>query len=652
LADKRNLSDRHFPATCLEESTVDVVFVVMPFADLGRPAIGVSLLKSAALDAGYTSVIEYCNIRLADELGAELYQQISSTLPPDLVAGEWFFAEDLFPGDLPDMEQYATGPLARNAPDELVARIVKGRGIVSNYLDECARRIAAHSPRMVGFTTTFHQTCASLAVAKRLKALPEPPLIVFGGANCEGEMGLQMLQSFPWIDYVCCGESDISFPKLLEGVFRGGSTVIPGVLQQGRSHTVAKSEGVQDMDALPYPDYDDYFAQLEQSRIGREQAYHVIVETSRGCWWGAKHHCTFCGLNGDTMAFRSKSPQRAYDEMTALCRKYGLSRVGCVDNILDMRYVDTLFPQLAESGLQLELFYEVKSNLRYEQVVKLHRGGMRQIQPGIESFSNQILRLMEKGVSGLQNIQLMRWCEEVGIECAWNILGGFPDESPTEYNRMAEMVPLLVHLQPPLSCGQVRLDRFSPFHTRSEHFGFRRMRPARGYFYVFPLGRRELQRLAYFFDFDYGDGRDPESYMTPLRDAVRGWYAARSTETPAKLDAWFSDTDSVRISDSRKPSAPFASECELNGLAAKLLLYCDTASTVDTLSRRPDLRGATNDIESTLEQLSNERLVLKDEDHYLSLPVFRKRPTVTDQPLSNAYITAKPSAADPLLRLV
>lgn len=629
---------------------MDIVFVVMPFADLGRPAIGVSLLKAAALEAGYTSVIEYCNIQLADELGAELYQQLSSLLPPNLVVGEWFFADDLFAGDIPDTEQFINGPIARNAPDELVAHIVKARAIASKYLDDCARRIAAHAPHLVGFTTTFHQTCASLAVAKRLKELPEPPLIVFGGANCEGEMGLQLLQSFPWIDYVCCGESDISFPKLLDGIFRSGSTAVPGVLQQGQSNTVVKSEAVQDLNVLPYPDYDDYFAQLDRSRVGREQAYQVIVETSRGCWWGAKHHCTFCGLNGDTMAFRSKTPQRAYDEMTTLCRKYGLQRVGCVDNILDMRYIDTLFPQLAESGLQLELFYEVKANLRYDQVVKLHEGGMRQIQPGIESFSNQILHLMEKGVSGVQNIQLMRWCEEVGIECAWNILGGFPDESPSEYDRMAEMIPLLVHLQPPLSCGQVRLDRFSPFHTRAEQFGFRRMRPARGYFYVFPLGRRELQRLAYFFDFDYGDGRDPESYMTPLRDSVRRWYQARTAAAPARLDAWFDDTDSVRISDSRDATA--SHERELNGLAARLLLHCDTAATVEGLARRSDLTESAAAIESILKQLCEDRLMLKDEDHYLSLPVFRNRPPVNDQRLSNAYITAKPSTADPLFRVV
>src|SRR5262245_8699582 len=259
----------------------------MPFADLGRPAIGVSLLKSASLQSGYTAQIEYCNIRLADDLGAELYQHISSSFAPDLVLGEWFFADDLFAGEIPDAAQYVAAILSQHATEEQIMKIVAARAAVASYLDECARRIAAHSPRLVGFTTTFHQTCASLAVAKRLKSLVDPPLIVFGGANCEGEMGLQMLQSFPWIDYVCCGEADISFPKLLDGVLRNGPMDVPGVLRQGQDSTVAKSEGVQDLNILPYPDYDEYFAQMECAKVGREPIYHVVVETSRGCWWGA-----------------------------------------------------------------------------------------------------------------------------------------------------------------------------------------------------------------------------------------------------------------------------------------------------------------------------------------------------------------------------
>ena len=421
----------------------DVVLVVMPFADVDRPAIGVSLLQSAAKHAGWSVVIEYCNISFAELVGEQTYATLAGGLAPDVLAGEWIFADDVFGDRIPCPQDYIDQVLAGNTPPGLIGRLGEIRAARADYLTACADRILQWRPRVVGFTTTFHQTCASLAVARRLKAADDPPIVVFGGANCEGEMGEQMLASFDWIDHVSSGESEHSFPALLEMLLGGHQGPIDGITsrdtlrQENSSHAPtlittpllltrsAQAGPIMDLDALPYPDFDDYFDQLTASSLDSANA-HLVIESSRGCWWGAKHHCTFCGLNGDTMAFRSKTPQRVFDELSYLTHRYGTNRVGVVDNILDMRYVDTLFPMLADSDLDVDLFYEVKANLRYEQLVKMRDGGIRQIQPGIESLSDQVLGLMDKGVSAVQNIALMRWCVELGIQCCWNVLAGFP----------------------------------------------------------------------------------------------------------------------------------------------------------------------------------------------------------------------------------
>ena len=629
---------------------MDIVFVVMPFADVGRPAIGVSLLKSAARDAGFSAAIHYENVRMAERMGVDLYQKVSSGFPPEMLLGEWFFADDLFGDEIPPAEDYVEQILQRGAPADVIDGVIAARAGRQDFLDRAARRIADLSPAVVGFTTTFHQTCGSLAVARRLKAMPHPPVIVFGGANCEGEMGLQLLRSFDWIDYICCGEADLSFPALLGHLLRGEPAPEKGVLRQGHSTSVSVSEAIQDLNTLPYPDYHDYFAELEKTTIGRDGAYHVIVETSRGCWWGAKHHCTFCGLNGETMAFRSKTPERAFDEIAGLCRTYGAGRVGCVDNILDMRYIDTLFPRLADSGLQLELFYEVKANLRYDQLLRMHRGGVRQIQPGIESFSDAVLRLMDKGVTGFQNIQLLRWCEEIGIECAWNVLGGFPGESPADYAKMADLVPLLTHLNPPCSCGRVRLDRFSPFHARAGDYGFRNLRPARAYFFVFPLGRQDLSRLAYFFDFDYDDGRKPFEYLEPLQNAVARWWRARSSDNRPALVAEF-DGDEVRVTDTRE--AAVRARVTLSGLQARVLAFADSSTTAAAIVRHPDFVGQEREALAALEALVSDRLVACEGKQYVSLPVFRNRPVHFMRPKSHAYQTvAEAAPAHTFLRMV
>ena len=80
------------------------------------------------------------------------------------------------------------------------------------------------------------------------------------------------------------------------------------------------------MDALPYPDFDDYFARHAASPLEEEIEALLFFETSRGCWWGEKHHCKFCGLNGSRLAYRSKYPRRAVDELVYLHRRHGATR--------------------------------------------------------------------------------------------------------------------------------------------------------------------------------------------------------------------------------------------------------------------------------------------------------------------------------------
>ena len=297
---------------------------------------------------------------------------------------------------------------------------------------------------------------------------------------------------------------------------------VAGILRQGDCESLTTPAPVRRMDSLPVPNYSAYFEALSSSAIGASIQPRLLIETARGCWWGEKQHCTFCGLNGQTMGYRSKSPARASEELLYLSKKWGVERIEFVDNILDLKYIDTLFPELARAGSKLEFFLETKSNLRFEQLRTLRRGGVRAIQPGIESFSNQVLQLMRKGCTGLQNIQLLRWCEELGITVFWNLLYGFPGESEAEYARMAELVPLLTHLQKPGYCGKIHVDRFSPLFTNAG-LGVGEPRAAAAYSYLYPLEAEQLGNLAYFFEFDYADDREPAKYAGALGEEIARW---------------------------------------------------------------------------------------------------------------------------------
>src|SRR5262249_59991911 len=106
-------------------------------------------------------------------------------------------------------------------------------------------------------------------------------------------------------------------------------------------------------------------------------------------------------------------------------------RVMMADNILDTKCLSTVIPRLRGAGL--ELFYEVKSNLTKASLAAMRAAGVTWIQPGIESLSNLTLQVMGKGTTAIQNIQLLRWCAELGVKPSWNILYGFPGEDPAEF---------------------------------------------------------------------------------------------------------------------------------------------------------------------------------------------------------------------------
>jgi ribosomal peptide maturation radical SAM protein 1 len=614
----------------------DVLLVCMPFGGVFAPSIGLSLLEAELAAQGLPARVLYFSIRFAELVGQDFYYKLSTdgTPPVESLAGEWIFSRALF-GARPENEAYVDAILRRQttwpsddsdepASPALVARILRAREAVEGFLEWCRRELVRARPRLVGFSSMFQQHVASLALARLVKqSLPET-FVVFGGANCADEMGAETVRRFPFVDAAVSGEADLVFPELVRRVLEGRPVSgLPGVRTRDEPKLAAGqlSHGpmVHDLDALPDPDYGDYFRQFEASRYGRAWQPRIYLETSRGCWWGERSQCTFCGLDPRTLAFRSKSVRRAVDELVRLTKRHPGCAVEATDNVLDRRYLDGLMPELASRSLGVSLFYEVRPNLGKEQLGRLRDAGVRHIQPGIESFSDPVLRLVRKGTSALQNIQLLKWCKELGIEPIWNLLWGFPGEPPEEYARMAKLVPLLAHLPPPGGCGVMRLDRFSPAFEGAERLGFVDVKPLPPYRYVYALPDEALARLASFFSFGYREPRDVGAYAAGLEKELQAWLRAFEAH-----DLFFVDRGGwLLVWDLRPVSrAPLT---ELRGVDRLLYLACDAASDARRLAESVESSGggaiSPEDVARRLEPFLERGLMVKDGSRYLALAV-------------------------------
>jgi ribosomal peptide maturation radical SAM protein 1 len=597
-----------------------VLLVVPPFHFLDRPALGVSLLQAALTRDGIPCEILYLNLRFADFAGEELYTAITESRYQAML-GEWVFAGDLFGDRAPDPQRYLDEILiGRHCDGAFGERVQKLRARTPAFMDHVLDDVAWGDYAIVGATSTFQQNCPALALLQRVKTRDPNVATLMGGANCEGVMGGAIHESFPFVDYVLSGEGDGIFPRLVKAILAGQRVSLPGVYARGEPNLVEgnHSPTVMDLDGLPYPNFDDYFSELAGSSVGSAIRPILVFETARGCWWGEKHHCTFCGLNAEGMQYRSKSAQRARDELDFLLGRYENRMIHVVDNIVDFRYFGSFLTELAGRTFPPSFYYMTKANLTKDQLRLLARAGARDITPGVESLSTPILRLMRKGVTELQNVRLLKWCAEVGIVPNWAFMYGFPGEDPAEYERMAQLVPSLTHLQPPGGVNQVRLDRFSPNFNEAEARGFVNVRPAAPCHHVYPLKCEDLARLVWHFDFDYADGREPARYTHALRCEIERW---REHSATARLEL-AGDGDILEIRDTR-PSA-VRPRTVLRGAARLTYLALAAGSTVEAVRVQLQhvLGGeapSIDQIEGWLEMWLRDRLVMREGPRYLSL---------------------------------
>ncbi|HXM42791.1 MAG TPA: RiPP maturation radical SAM C-methyltransferase [Bryobacteraceae bacterium] len=597
---------------------MDVLLLNMPFVSLARPAIGISLLKACLAEEGFACSIAYGSLFFAEWVGLTSYELILDRISPAMFAGDWLFSRWLFPGR-DDSVYLATLRRQLTGNDADFALVLAMREQIGPFLEACLSRFQVARFDIVGFTTTFEQNLASLALARLIKTTYPEKTVVFGGANCEGVMGLELHRQFPWIDYVCSGESDNSFPSLVKRLAsRQPPDGVAGLIHRhsGASCLSAPPDRIHDMDRLPDPDYSDYFAALGASSLAPRIRPALLIETARGCWWGAKSHCTFCGLNGSTMAFRAKSAARVYAELVRQKARYGIGRFLAVDNIMSYEYFRDLLPMLKHNNPGVSLFYEIKSNLKRDQIELLRDAGVLALQPGVESLSSHVLRLMRKGVTAIQNVQLLRLCREYGIQIAWNLLYGFPGETPEDYAETARTIAAISHLKPPGMAAPIRLDRFSPNYNEAEHFGLVTIHPFSMYPYIYPLPAESVANLAYFFEYRYADGRDPELYMQPVLDRVREW---QRDQTGDLIKRYGGDSE-LTLVDTRVNGAP--RNYPLNGSQREIYDFCDEIQSGSSIADFAAARGAEPvSVDSFLRQLVESRLMLREGNQYLGLAV-------------------------------
>ncbi len=635
-----------------------VLLCCMPFGPADWPHLGLSLLKAELEESGIGCDVRYFSMDFARQIGKKFYISLAEDDPSyKTLVGEWIFTPTLYGMESGKINDYLFRAQAQDPDyftDETLKRVSSAQSLTEPFLQGCVDLLDWESYDIIGFSSNTQQQIASLALAKRIKLRSPDKRIIFGGNNVEDEMGLEVLRMHAFVDYICLGEGDTLLPELANQL-NGKRPIkdIPGLAYRKNGQVCSvnsKTFSSVDLNSLPFPNFDDFFRQYLAVFGDENWRGDLPFETSRGCWWGENKQCTFCGSSKQWIHHRQKSTQRTLDETEYLVQRYE-PRAIFVNDLTAPRNINSFLSELIKRKPDLKMLYELRAGMSKNQLEKMKQVGVDFMLVGIESLSTPILNLMNKGTSMLSNIQTLKWCRELGINVMWNILYGFPLEKSSNYQAMSDLFPALVHLNPPSFITRINLLRFSPHFCESARYGFNNVQPSIFYKYIYPkASTTSLWNLARFFDFEYTDGHDPDTYIIPVQHAVNTWRKNSLTSILTFVD----DGEVLRLFDYR----PIAKQKVrlLTGLERGLYLACDRQQTLKRLRQRVTKdRDEKDIIANILSKMADEKLMVSENQSYLSLAVDigrhiqpEKRASVSDQfciSLSHALMGTNPAGA-------
>lgn len=596
------------------------LLVHMPMADPIMPNLGVEVLAERLRAAGLDCDSFYGTLRLPPVCSTELTHSM---------AGYGLFTPAYFDLDVDAYVEEAAASIARGteaspyAPTftNIANELYNGIAAAEICLERCLAGIPVGTYDVIGFSIIFDtQKIPSMALAKALK-MREPHLkILLGGTGCDGDMAEALLEHFPEVDAILRGDAEdviVSFIRELRSGLETADRLPPNAAVRHLTATRPPVNGkLASLARRDTPDYTSFIAQWNRSPY-RDRQLTLLFEASRGCWWGDKHHCRFCGIRTVADGYRQRDADAVFDEVVDLHQRYRPDLLYATDAILSRDHMRSLLPALAErrrhGGDPLRLFFEIKSTVTRKDAAVFAAAGVVGVQPGIESFSDNMLRNTDKGTVGIRQVATLKWLGTYGIDTLYGLLVGAPGETAADIVEMIEAIGSMHHLQPPAGINPLALHRFSPYWNDPERWNIRNIRAYETQRIAFRAPEPLLQRLCYELNFDSDPRCDPElqPLYEQLQHAVREWQLAFAEGCALNL-AGAAEVPMIVRRRARKAEARLLDPEEH-------AIYRAIAHPV-SLARAAEIAGVAPDsAASILARLREERLVLPMSGLWLAL---------------------------------
>lgn len=421
----------------------NLLCVVPPYLSKGAPPLGPAALLGYLRSQGCND-FDFLDLRLW------VPNSYAPTYSPCGVFGETYVI------DIPDLplvlrflDNFAASRDLTPRMDELFERYCLERGINAHslfeYLHTTNRFLESFFAQLgpldfVGFTVWSSNFLTTLIAAAHLKRRPHPPLIVLGGPQVtESQASAKLALSAGLADFAAQGEGEETLLALYEA-FREErgipSRPIPGTLRYVAStgQFELSERPLLRLANLPLPAFDQmplpaYWPQEHRLRT-------LTYELSRGC----TDKCTFCSEWVFWKRIRLGSLQHVADGFETLARRYGAERIWFMDSLLNtkLELLRAFAEEVLRRGLKVKWGGFMRAQMDVETAQLLKRAGCDFVFIGIESLSDETLRLMNKRRTEADNVQALRAFLGAGLRhVVAGFIPGFPGDTRDRFMKTA-----------------------------------------------------------------------------------------------------------------------------------------------------------------------------------------------------------------------
>ncbi|MGD8764486.1 MAG: RiPP maturation radical SAM C-methyltransferase [Desulfobacteraceae bacterium] len=612
-----------------KNSILKVALISTPWPLYSRPSIQLGALKAylKARDNDLQVEAHHVYLKLAEAIGYRLYHKISERT----WLAESIYATLLFPKrftqiqKLFDKQTQRKSPLSQTGLKTLSDQVKK---TTLDFIDG----LDWEACQLVGFTVSLCQLTSALYFIKLIKQKNPKLITVVGGPSFTGTSATDAVRLFPDIDVVVTGEGELPLSQLTGYLKRHihpkDAPAIQGVFTKSATETQKRQYSFFQMDSLdqlPIPDYGDYFKLLESLDPQKSFFPALPLEISRGCWWKpavrktTASGCAFCNLNLQWSGYRSKKPSQVVSEIDTLTDKYKTLSVVFVDNVLPQKTSQAIFEGLEKLEKDLRLFSEIRASVPLAELKVMRASGMREVQIGIEALSTCLLKKIHKGTTAIQNLEIMKNCEALGIENISNLIMHFPGSGAKEINETLRAIEFAMPYRP-LKPVDFWLGLESPVWQNPKGYGLKAVFNHPYWGYLFPASI--FQSMSFMIQAYRGDLGYQRKIWRPVRKKARGWQRAYRELThgpsPSPILSFRDGGDFLIIRQRRFQSEPLTHR--LMATSRSIYLFCQHHRSIKQI--RGQFEAFPEDkIVAFLKMMADKKLMFQENEKYLSLAV-------------------------------